>query len=595
MWVCWLIPAVALAALAAAGTAARADMRYRARITGAGTSQLADLLNKVSELKQLEDQPPASEEALRHRIAGDLARLADAAHSLGYWQAQFSDAIDTKKRPAKVTVTVTPGPLYHVAAVEALQPDGRKLPLAASLPLKPGDPARTAPVVVAEQDILAALGHAGHPFAKIAGRRVVIDRAAHTMRVTYRVAPGPVMRFGRVVVEGLKRLSPSYVERRVRWQAGEAYDSEKVAATRQALLTSGLFSTVRLAAAADPGHPGRVRMTIALGERAHRTVGAGIAYNTSEGAGARVFWEDRDLFGHAERLNLTATFGQQTAGIAANFRRPDTFATDQDLLALAEIADDTPTAYHSRRVRFSTGLERRFDHGLTGDAGISVERANVVELAEASSLAPEQRTQHYALLGLPLAARLDTTNDLLNPARGYRASLAVTPYQSFSGPQLSFVANRITASTYRQLGADGWAVVAGRVALSSIEGASLAALPADKRIYAGGGGSVRAYAYQTAGALDADKKPIGGRSSLEFSLEVRLRITDRIGLVPFLDAGSYYDTSLPHLGGRLLYGPGIGLRYYTAFGPIRLDLATPLNTRPGDSPIQVYISLGQAF
>jgi len=336
-------------------------------------------------------------------------------------------------------------------------------------------------------------------------------------------------------------------------------------------------------------------MTIELGERAHRTVGAGVAYNTSEGAGVRVFWENRNLFGHAERLNLTGLFGQQIAGATANFRRPDTFATDQDLLALAEIADETPTAYHSRRARLSAGLERRFGPTLKAGAGFSIERANVLQLANVSSITTSQRTQHYGLVGLPLYVKLDTTDDLLNPTRGYRASVSVTPYQSYSGPQLNFITSRAAASAYRQVGSDGWLVLAGRLALASIEGASLADVPADKRIYAGGGGSIRAYGYQMAGALDSNKKPIGGRSSLELSLEARIRITDKIGLVPFLDAGSYYDSSLPRLGHRLLYGPGLGLRYFTPFGPIRLDVATPLNVRRGDSPIQIYISLGQAF
>jgi translocation and assembly module TamA len=138
-------------------------------------------------------------------------------------------------------------------------------------------------------------------------------------------------------------------------------------------------------------------------------------------------------------------------------------------------------------------------------------------------------------------------------------------------------------------------VLAAAAAVSSLGGASLASIPADKRIYAGGGGSVRAYGYEMAGALAPDRVPIGGKSAVELSLEARIKITQTIGIVPFFDAGRYYETTVPQLGRRLLYGPGIGLRYYTAFGPLRLDLATPLVRRPGDSPIQFYISLGQAF
>lgn len=590
---------VALAVVCASAPLAFADLRYETTIAGVDDSDLADLLDQVSELKTLEDRHPASEEALRRRADADLLRLSDAAHSLGYWDAQFSYQLDAKADPVKVTVTAAPGPLYHVATIQVLGPDGRPLvvPRDPGTPplLKPGDAARTAPVVAEENALLAALGHAGHPFAKAAERRVVVDHRAHTMAVTYALQPGSSMRFDGVAVTGLKRLDPRYVERRIRWRPGEAFDNRKVDETRNALLATGLFSTLNVTPVADPADPGRVRMQIEATERPHRTIGVGAGYNTSEGAGARVFWENRNLFGHAEYLKLSLAGGQQQNGAAANFRLPDFLATDQDFLARAEIAEETPVAYHSRRARVTFGIERRFDHDLTGGVSLSVERANVVQEANVSTITATQRTQHYALVGVPLYLKLDKSDDLLNPTRGYRAQASLIPYQSFSGPNLTFVSGRVAGSVYRRLGDSDRYVLAGLAALSSIAGASLTDLPADKRLYAGGGGSVRAYGYQMAGPLDRNDNPIGGKSSLELSLELRIKITETIGIVPFVDAGSAYERSLPQLGHRLLWGPGIGLRYYTPFGPVRLDVATPGLRRHGDSPIQFYISLGQAF
>src|SRR5712675_2228253 len=152
---------IAVATTLVPGVAVRADLNYRAEITGAEDSDLADLLDKVSELKTLEDKPPASEEALRRRADRDLERLADAAHSLGYWDAEFSYDVNTEAEPAKVAVTVKPGPLYHVASVKVLGPDGQPLSIPQDekkLPLKPGDPARTAPVVSAETALLGSSG-----------------------------------------------------------------------------------------------------------------------------------------------------------------------------------------------------------------------------------------------------------------------------------------------------------------------------------------------------------------------------------------------------------------------------------------------------
>jgi translocation and assembly module TamA len=593
-----LLLIVALATVLIPGAAVRADMNYRAEITGAEDSDLADLLDKVSELKTLEDKPPASEEALRGRADRDLGRLADAAHSLGYWDAEFSYDVDTGADPAKVTVTVKQGPLYHVASVTVLGPDGKPLSIpqdGQKLPLKPGDPARTAPVVATETALLTAFGDSGHPFAKVADRRVEIDKASQTMDVTYTLDPGAVMRFGRLAIEGLERLDPAYVEGRLRWQQGELFDASKVEETRRALIESGLFSTVRITPMAGPENPADVRMTIDATERSHRTIGVGLAYNTSQGAGARTFWENRNLFGNAEYLRLSADVGQQVDAFRANFRRPDFLTIDQDFLATAEIANDTPVAYHSRRAIVSAGLERRFSPALTAGIALQVTKANVSQFANTGTITAAQRTQHYTLVGVPAYVKVDETDNLLNPTRGYRAQLSLTPSHSLSSPSFTFISNLVSGSTYWALASEDRAILAGRAALGSLDGAPLSQLPADQRLYAGGGGSIRPYGYQLAGPLDIGNRPIGGKSSLVLNLEARVKITENIGIVPFVDAGSFYESPVPQLGRTLLYGVGLGLRYYTAFGPLRLDLATPLHKRTADSPIQVYISLGQAF
>src|SRR6516164_11468730 len=478
MRVRWLyLILVLIAAVFVPGSVARADLNYRTEITGVEDSDLADLLDKISELKTLENKPPVSEEALHRRADRELGRLADAAHSLGYWDAEFSYDIDTAVDPAKVTVTVQPGPLYHVASIRVLGADGRPLSIPQDekkLPLKPGDPARTAPVVATETALLVALGDSGHPFAKVENRRVEIDKDAQTMDVTYTLDPGPVMRFGPPTIEGLERLDPAYVERRIRWQRGEVYDAGKVEETRRALIETGLFSTVEIKPTTDPDNPEDVRMAIDATERLHRTVGAGLAYNTSQGFGARAFWENRNLFGYAENLRLSVEAGQQLDAFRANFRRPDFLATDQDFLATAEAAND----------------------------------------------------------------KLDTTDNLLNPTTGYRAQLNVTPAHTFSGSHLTFSTNLLSGSTYWVLGPEQRAVLAGKLALGSLDGAPLSQLPSDQRIYAGGGGSVRPYGYLMAGPLAPNNVPIGGRSSLVLNLEARVKITETIGIVPFVDAGS---------------------------------------------------------
>src|SRR5216683_741656 len=218
----------------------------------------------------------------------------------------------------------SPPPRKHCAAApEIHRADGQTFgvpadPAAPPLPLKPGDPARAAPVIDTENALLAALGHTGHPFAKAAERRVVVDHDNQTMTVTYTLDPGPAMRFGPAAISGLDRLDPAYVEGRIRWRQGEAYDNRSVDETRKALVESGLFSTVRITPVTDPADPTRARMNVETVERAHRTIGAGLAYNTSEGAGGRVFWENRNLFGKAEYLRLSLALGQDRKSTRLN-------------------------------------------------------------------------------------------------------------------------------------------------------------------------------------------------------------------------------------------------------------------------------------
>jgi translocation and assembly module TamA len=572
------------------GGPARADISYVTQIAGVD-DPLAGQLHDNSQLVALQDRRPASEAALRRRADDDVPRLVQILHDAGYWAAAIEVRIAAQEQPVKVTLQVTPGPLYHLDSVRFVTPEGGAPPLlpdykSSAFGLDIGGPALAAPVVSAEGRILSTYAERGHPFAKAADRRVVIDDGTHTMSVTYTVDAGPEARFGPPNIEGLKALHPGYVERRVAWHEGEIYDQREVETTRRALVDSNLFTVVQVTPAPAPGADGRVKMTISLVERLPRSVGVGADYSTSLGFGALAYWENRNLFGNAESLRVTTQFAQSQLGLLTQFRRPDLGATGQDLLATADLADETPEAYTSRRLKLSSGLERRFAKSYVAGALLDYEHGNVTA---------HSAEQHYQLAGVPLYVRRDTTNSLLDPTSGSRAAIETTPYSGVAGTHLGFVTSHLSGSAYQPIGGDDRLVLASYAKVGSIFGEPRQRLPADKLLYVGGGGSIRGYGYQLVGPLDAANKPFGGLSSLEFGAELRAKITDTIGLVPFIDAGNVYESSLPRLSARIFYGVGLGLRYYTPIGPIRLDLATPLSRRPSDGLLQVYISLGQAF
>ncbi|HEV2673505.1 MAG TPA: BamA/TamA family outer membrane protein [Aliidongia sp.] len=575
-------------------TVARADgIAYETKITGVEDSALQTDLKANSQLVKLQDdKPPATVGALTRRARDDTDRLTAVIEAAGYYEPHIESVIDEKATPITVEVKVTTGPRYTLTKVALTNQAGTTPPDIgvfdpAAVGLIVGGPAVSEPVVGADARIARLYQIKGYPFAKVVDKHVIVDAATKGMEVTFVLDPGARARFGALQVDGLARLHEAWVLRRIKWTAGTAYDQAQVDETRQAMVSSGLFGTVNVAPVGPVTADGTVPMQVKIIERAPRSVGVGGSYDTTEGISANVSWEHRDLFGGGEDLKFTATGGTSDNSLSATFRRPDLWSDNQDFIASLIFDDQSVKAYDSIEQKAQVGLERHFDPTFSGGASILAEHARVDEKVD-------YRT--YVLVGLPVFLKKDGTDDLLNPTKGYRVALESTPYLRAIGSNLTFLQSKLTGSWYDQLTPSGNYILALQGTLGSTLGTSLDAIPKDHRFYAGGGGSVRGFGFQEAGPLDKFDNPIGGRSLAVISAEFRTKITETIGLVPFLDAGSNYASEVPDFKGRIALGAGIGLRYYTAIGPVRLDLATPLNPRSGvDSPIQIYVSLGQAF
>ena len=321
------------------------------------------------------------------------------------------------------------------------------------------------------------------------------------------------------------------------------------------------------------------------------------------------YWEDRNIFGGAESLRLTGDVslleridGTQYHGlsgikasdfgarIGASFVKPGLFGTPNDLLVDAmanreRVGNNTFGGYTARATGGAIGIIHRFSDTISIQAGLRGERSSSVDV-----LGRVDAT----LVGVTSAAHYDTTDSLLDPTRGIRATGSLDAYPEGLGSTLNLVKARFAGSTYYALDEDANYVLAGRLAAGAMGGAALAAIPSEQRFYSGGGGSVRGFTYGTISPL-LFGQITGGRSLLEGAAEIRVKITQTIGIVPFIDAGGAFRSSIPHFNDYVGIGAGLGLRYLTAIGPIRLDVATPVNRRSGDSPIAIYVSIGQAF
>jgi translocation and assembly module TamA len=568
------------------------DLRYVVAIEGVDDSTLRGLLQQVSETERLIDRPPPSLARLRRRAQDDRSRLLEVLRSEGFYDGQVEVALNRDVKPIEVTFRIDLGPVYRLGSVsiEVEPPEPRlNVPSPEGIGLKLGEPATARTVLAGEQSLLERLRAQGFILAELGARRAVVDLDTKRMDLTLRVQPGPLSGFGPVTIEGVSTVDQDFVANRLDWQRGELITPTRLTEARNSLRDTGLFTSVQIDLADTPDAQGELPVTIDLIERKHRSIGLGVRYRTDEGPGGNVSWEHRNMFGRGEQVKVEADGSFIGAFLIASFRKPDFGRRNQALLADFRLAYDDTDAFKSRSARTRVGLERRFAEGMIGAIGISFLGQEVEDKAV------DEGTQSFGLLSLPARFEWDRSNNLLDPSSGGRLRLENEPFVDVIGNGLVFNKSRVEYAHYLEVLREPQIVLAGRTAFGAMVGEPRSAIPANLRFYAGGGGSVRGFGYQLAGELNDDDEPIGGRSLFELSGEVRLRITETIGAVAFVDAGTVYSSAVPDFSETLRVGAGPGLRYFSPIGPLRLDVGFPLNPRNSDDTWQLYVSIGQAF
>jgi translocation and assembly module TamA len=571
-----------------------AGIDYRVEFEGSllGGRQ-GELLRASSQLLSLADRPPASVSALARRVEGDLRRLTAVLRSEGYYDGEVDYRLDEEGSPVVVTLVIQRGDPYLIQDYDIvytgdLDPSG--LPTdPAELGVELGRRARASLIVAAEGELLALLAQRGHPLAEIESARHEIDREARALRSRVTVSPGPAVGFGPLTVAGLVDVDEAYVQRIPTFDTGQLFDRRLIDDFRQDLLDTRLFSAVAIEPADRPDRDGNLPLTITLAERDFRTVGGGLSWGTDEGWELTAFWEHRNFFHQNERVRAETRLGKIEKSLNLFFAKPRFRRRDQTLLADGRLKRIETEAYKETNITGAIGLERELGPLWDGKLGVTGELTDITENEDDTSL---------LLFGLPASLIRDSRDDDLDPTRGTRLAFAVTPYVTTGDNEFVFFVTDVAGSTYLSLHREDKVVLAGRTRVGSIMGESRAEIPAPKRFYAGGGGSIRGYQFQKVGPLDDENDPIGGRSLLEVSLELRLRLTESLGVVPFVDGGTVFtepDFSSDE-DDTLRWAAGLGFRYFTLIGPLRLDFAVPLNKRDRiDDDFQFYVSIGQAF
>lgn len=592
-------------------------------------------LQDASLLYRLRQDAPPDGETLARRMATDLNPLVDALWSQGYFNADVALVVDgvslkvgaepnatlirqlethRNRDAVPIVVAVRPGKVFgfrNIAVVEHEEPGPKVVtdPEKVSR-LKPGEPATSASLRAAQAALVDYMRAQSRPLAKVVALRPVVDHAAGIMDVTYEIDPGPRAGFGEVTLGKTDEIPPQVVRSFIYLEPGDPYSPKALTDTRKSIATIPAVGSVRIRESETLDGAGNLPIFVEVTERPKRLFGFSARYSTIDGPAVKTYWEHRNLFGGAERLRLEGSvflapridgtkikeigdFKESDIGgrFGFSFLKPALGGSRYDWLldgvATRERVGTTRYGgYTARYGNITTAIQRRFSDTFSVQAGIEYERGQTSDVLGQVD---------YTLVGIPLSVKYDSTDSLLDPTRGFRATASVTPYPTFLGSSVGLFQGKASLSAYYTLDEDARYVLAGRVGFGSISGASLDDIPSTRRFYAGGGGSVRGYAYRTLSPLGPFGQLTGGRSLLEFSAEARIKITDTIGIVPFFDAGTAYAAALPDGKQKLQMAAGLGFRYYTSIGPIRVDLAAPLNPRKGDKPVALYVSIGQAF
>jgi translocation and assembly module TamA len=609
--------ALALMALCCVPSVRAADPQpYRVDIAATGDTAQGDILRATSDLVTLRSNAPVSPFGLIARARGDIDRLKTALESFGYYQSSVTIKINglTLTDPglaealaalpahseARVAIGLVLGPLYHVRAVTI---DG-ELPASAQnvLPLKPGAPAVAASVVGAGAQLLAALEEQGYAFAKVDPPVAYEDQVDSVLDVTFHVEAGPRVRIGEIRLEGLKSVHEKVVRRKLTLHSGVQYSASAVERARHNLLTMGVFSaiTVQLGTAVDES--GGVPITFQFRERPGHAAAINIAYSSDLGGSGGLTWTDRNLFGNAQQLSVSASVlnvgGSATRGLGydtgVKFIEPDFSRPDQSLQVAVGAVKQYLQAYDQTAVTSGATVTRKLNKDWTVNAGTSTAHEQIIQ---------EGVTRDYTLVALPLSISYDSTDlssPLDDPRHGMRDSVSVAPTRSIGSPSATFLISQVKFAAYYDLEhlfrtAAGRSVLAARALVGFAQGAATFSLPPDQRFYGGGSGTIRGYRYQSVGPQFPDGNPEGGTAISAGSVEFRQRIGANWGVAVFADGGQV-SSSLRSLSSTFYTGLGTGIRYYTPIGPVRFDIAVPTKhyISNGDS-FEIYVGLGQAF
>ncbi|MFM9979154.1 MAG: autotransporter assembly complex protein TamA [Sphingomonadaceae bacterium] len=577
-------------------------IRYRVTLTGLREVGLED---RFEDLSALFDKGRRAENSaqITARAAEDAKLAERLLQSEGFYDATATALVGPLPDASgqlPVVISAVAGTRYTLGDISVTGASTGPTVLARSaLGLRRGDPIVAAAIESAEARVALSLPEQGFPFAAVGARDILLDETTFTGDYRLAIDPGPRARFGVLRPDGDPVFDAEHLAIFPRFEAGQIYDARRVDDLRQALVATSLFAT----AAVEPVRTGvinadgteTVDLIVRQVKGPWRTLAGSAGYSTGQGIKLQGSWTHRNLFPPEGALIAEAIVGTQEQGAGVNFRRSNAGLRDRTFQIAGSFARQRFAAFDAETIAVSSSLARvstpLWQKRWTYSGGVEIiaTRETRFEATQA-----ERVRSNYFIGALPLQLGHDRSNSLLDPTRGFRVNLRLSPEVQQRGGSAdfdSYVSALVETSGYWSITEP--LVLAARARIGAIVGTRRDAIAPSRRLYAGGGGSVRGFGYQALGPRDLNGDPIGGKSLTEFALEARYRFGS-FGIVPFIDVGRIGESATPSLS-DLRFGAGIGGRYYTNFGPMRIDVATPIGRRPGEPRVALYLSIGQAF
>lgn len=547
----------------------------------------AEVQAEASAILQTIPREPRSVLEARRRAASATDNLTELLASEGYFSADVSVApitsvtelphfsVDPKQRFTVASVSLS--------GVEDIDPDTIGHLNSELRILKVGKYARTQKIEALEAALVQRLHQSGYAFANSETIDALASRETATLELTYILTPGPRIMLGDIALPADNSIAPRNIRVMQTWQRGDTYTPKTLDQLRKRLRKAGLFDGIGVQVAQSPDPDGLHPVELSYSKAKQRTISGGLSYSTTDGVGINTSWSRRNLTGRSDTLTAEVDVATIASHIRLIYARPNIGRYGRDLTLTGGLRHEETDAYDLNGAKISARISQPFNKQFTITAGATLDATSTRTVADAAII-------EQVSLSFPVNATYSTVKAPLDPQRGSTAFLGVEPGLATGSSGGNFTRVLTSATSYKTLTPRIVGAIRGE--LGALFGDD--DVPPDRYFFSGGGGSVRGFEYQSLSPRDNDGNILGGTSLFNISAELRWRKSERYGYVAFIDTGASAN-SLDTAFNDARSAFGVGIRYYPGFGPLRLDVATPIDRKDGEDPVQVYISIGQSF